>query len=36
VKQLTRSSFDSLLAILWPLFFATVAFFSERASVQVA
>ena len=26
-KQLSRSSFDSLLAILWPLFFATVAFF---------
>jgi ABC-2 type transport system permease protein len=31
VKQLTRSSFDSLLAILWPLFFATVAFFMFRA-----
>ena len=26
-KQLSRSAFDSLLAILWPLFFATVAFF---------
>jgi ABC-2 type transport system permease protein len=26
-KQMSRSSFDSLLAILWPLFFATVAFF---------
>lgn len=26
-KQLSRSSFDSFLAILWPLFFATVAFF---------
>lgn len=31
VKQLMRSSFDSLLAILWPLFFATVAFFMFRA-----
>lgn len=31
VKQLTRSSFDGLLAILWPLFFATVAFFMFRA-----
>ena len=26
-KQMSRSSFDSLLAVLWPLFFATVAFF---------
>ena len=26
-KQMSRSSFDSFLAILWPLFFATVAFF---------
>ena len=31
VKQLTRSSFDGLLAILWPLFFATVAFFMFRS-----
>ena len=31
VKQLTRSSFDGMLAILWPLFFATVAFFMFRA-----
>jgi ABC-2 type transport system permease protein len=31
VKQLMRSSFDGLLAILWPLFFATVAFFMFRA-----
>ena len=31
VKQLTRSSFDGLLAILWPIFFATVAFFMFRA-----
>ena len=31
VKQLTRSSFDGLLAILWPLFFATIAFFMFRA-----
>jgi ABC-2 type transport system permease protein len=30
VKQLTRSSFDGMLAILWPLFFATVAFFMFR------
>jgi ABC-2 type transport system permease protein len=30
-KQLSRSSFDGLLAILWPLFFATVAFFMFRA-----
>ncbi len=29
-KQLRRSSFDSFLAILWPLFFATVAFFMFR------
>jgi ABC-2 type transport system permease protein len=29
-KQLSRSSFDSFLAILWPLFFATVAFFMFR------
>ena len=26
-KQMSRSSFDSFLAVLWPLFFATVAFF---------
>ena len=26
-KQLSRSSFDSFLAVLWPLFFGTVAFF---------
>jgi ABC-2 type transport system permease protein len=31
VKQLSRSSFDGLLAILWPIFFATVAFFMFRA-----
>lgn len=29
-KQLSRSSFDSFLAILWPLFFGTVAFFMFR------
>jgi ABC-2 type transport system permease protein len=29
-KQLSRSSFDSFLAILWPIFFATVAFFMFR------
>jgi ABC-2 type transport system permease protein len=27
VKMLSRSAFDGLLAVLWPLFFATVAFF---------
>ena len=31
VKQLTRSSFDGFLAIAWPLFFATVAFFMFEA-----
>jgi ABC-2 type transport system permease protein len=31
VKQLTRSQFDGLLAIAWPLFFATVAFFMFEA-----
>jgi ABC-2 type transport system permease protein len=31
VKQLSRSSFDGVLAILWPIFFATVAFFMFRA-----
>jgi hypothetical protein len=30
-KILSRSAFDSVLAILWPLFFATVAFFMFRA-----
>ncbi|MDQ3778866.1 MAG: ABC transporter permease [Actinomycetota bacterium] len=29
-KQLSRSQFDSVLAVLWPLFFATVAFFMFR------
>jgi ABC-2 type transport system permease protein len=29
-KQLSRSAFDSFLAILWPLFFATIAFFMFR------
>jgi ABC-2 type transport system permease protein len=32
LKMLTRSSFDGLLGILYPLFFATVAFFLFRAS----
>jgi len=27
---MSRSAFDGLLAILWPLFFATVAFFMFR------
>ena len=31
VKQLTRSSFDGFLAIAWPIFFATVAFFMFEA-----
>ncbi len=31
MKMLTRSPFDSILAVLWPLFFATVAFFMFRA-----
>ncbi len=30
-KMLSRSAFDGLLAILWPLFFATVAFLMFRA-----
>jgi ABC-2 type transport system permease protein len=30
-KMFSRSAFDGLLAILWPLFFATVAFFMFRA-----
>lgn len=29
-KQLSRSAFDSFLAVLWPLFFGTVAFFMFR------
>ena len=32
LKMFSRSAFDGLLAILWPLFFATVAFFMFRAS----
>ena len=31
LKMLTRSSFDGFLGVLWPLFFATVAFFMFRA-----
>jgi len=31
VKMLSQSAFDGLLAILWPLFFATVAFFMFQA-----
>jgi ABC-2 type transport system permease protein len=30
-KMLSRSAFDGLLGVLWPLFFATVAFFMFRA-----
>jgi ABC-2 type transport system permease protein len=30
-KMASRSQFDGLLAVLWPLFFATVAFFMFRA-----
>lgn len=29
-KMMTRSAFDGLLAVLWPIFFATVAFFMFR------
>ena len=32
LKMFSRSAFDGVLAILWPLFFATVAFFMFRAS----
>jgi ABC-2 type transport system permease protein len=31
MKMFSRSAFDGLLAVLWPLFFATVAFFMFRA-----
>lgn len=31
LKMLSRSAFDGLLNVLWPLFFATVAFFMFRA-----
>jgi ABC-2 type transport system permease protein len=31
LKMMSRSAFDGLLAVLWPLFFATVAFFMFRA-----
>lgn len=31
VKMMTRSSFDGLLGVLWPLFFATIAFLMFRA-----
>jgi ABC-2 type transport system permease protein len=30
-KMLSRSAFDGLLGVMWPLFFATVAFFMFRA-----
>jgi ABC-2 type transport system permease protein len=30
-KMISRSSFDAFLGVLWPLFFATVAFFMFRA-----
>ena len=30
-KMFSRSAFDGLLAVLWPLFFATIAFFMFRA-----
>ena len=33
-KILSRSAFDGLLATLWPLFFATVAFFMFRAGAS--
>jgi ABC-2 type transport system permease protein len=31
LKMASRSAFDGLLAVLWPIFFATVAFFMFRA-----
>lgn len=31
VKMMSRSAFDGMLAVMWPLFFATVAFFMFRA-----
>jgi ABC-2 type transport system permease protein len=31
LKMLSRSAFDGLLGVIWPLFFATVAFFMFRA-----
>jgi len=31
VKMMSRSAFDGLLAVMWPLFFATVAFFMFRS-----
>jgi len=33
VKMMSRSAFDGLLAILWPIFFATVAFFMFRTGL---
>ncbi len=36
VKILSRSSFNSLLAVVYPLFFATVAFFMYRAGAKEA
>lgn len=32
LKMLSRSAFDGVLGVLWPLFFATTAFFMFRAS----
>jgi len=34
LKMMTRSSFDGLLGVLWPLFFATIAFFMFRAGAS--
>jgi len=31
VKMMSQSAFDGLLAVVWPLFFATIAFFMFRA-----
>jgi ABC-2 type transport system permease protein len=33
-KMLTRSAFDGVLGVLWPLFFATTAFFMFRAGAS--
>ncbi|MGI8973730.1 MAG: ABC transporter permease [Gaiella sp.] len=34
LKMMTRSSFDGLLGVLWPLFFATIAFLMFRAGAS--
>ena len=34
LKMMMRSSFDGLLGVLWPLFFATIAFLMFRAGAD--